>query len=279
MGNSAGKKKAVIALKTDNTFTRAEEIRHRIQADDLARANASFGSLEAEGTPPYSPRFTGKQKTQSHVNSSISEVVKCIDVTTTTSRVSYPRRRVDSRRTLICENILPKPKVTANSHVNFDAQMQVEALKGDDPYDKLSKRHRERRQSLDSPEFRTSSMKLIRPRRQSNETIAKRGLGSFIGLVKNSRASGLHEKEAHDKDNFVENGRLEDSTIRRRLVSGPILKSANVTYRITHRRTHSQKEIPHADEVHWDALNSKRAERVWQWKGAYGSLARLGRTG
>jgi hypothetical protein len=273
MGGKCGKKRTVIALKTDNTFSRHDKVR-RVKEDVSSRV--SLNSLGAEKTHPDSPRLVPKRTNMKAEASACSESVSRVDVSTDQRRTLYPNKRArlkdPNRRSVV---IAAAPLAAPAKSVGFSQQMVIENFrKDDDPYDKLEKIQFNRRPSstLEHLEARTGSLKLLRRgnrRRRSSEseeedTIAK--------IVHGAREVKPDHRRATVLSSAKEEGLRYSEGLHQHKAEGH--KGRSTTYRLTHRRTISQKIIQPAQEANWSAFNSKRAERVWQWKGAYGSLAK-----
>mmetsp|Transcript_33819 Transcript_33819/g.58941 ORF Transcript_33819/g.58941 Transcript_33819/m.58941 type:complete len:291 (+) Transcript_33819:677-1549(+) len=290
MGSAFGKKKTAISLKTQNTFTRAEETRNKLdRPDESASSNSSFGTLGAEDTPPYSPRVVTNRNIKGQKDESThQEPVRHIDITATSKILLGPKKRAEmrimKRRTVITTNVVQKQRVHTVKAFDFSEPIEIEQIKPDDPYDKLeNKRYSRKLSVLDNPDVKVTSMKLLRtPKHTRRNTEMPTSLIIFSGLtdkLKEARTLQFSDKAPEvAKEELIDLIRMEEIS-RKSLHKLPSMKSSSTTYRLTHRRTVSQKYNQPVDDVHWSALNSKRAERVWQWKGAYGSLARVNKAG
>jgi hypothetical protein len=271
MGGTLGKKKTVIALKTGDIYSRSEQGRHK---EDTNNSHASIGSFCME-TPPMSPRQGSAGKAVQREVSSSQEVVSRVDVYAS-SKLRYPKKRDDMKlaRKAISTNIIQKPRVHRSKPLVFSEQLVVENVHPEDPYDNLARKHFERRSSVvESPVARTGTMKLLKPktRRRASTELSKQIKG-LPELVKEVRAAKAELMPQESLGEYLGLRRLEELTPHS--VEGDMTPSRGTMYRLTHRRLVSQKDVK-SPEVQWHKLNSKRAERVWQWRGAFGSLAKL----
>jgi hypothetical protein len=232
-------------------------------------------------TPPLSPRQGSKGRVVQREVSSSKDVVSRVDVNAS-RKLRYLKKRADMKmpKKVVTTNIILKPRAHRNKQLVFsDAKLVVEAVHAEDPYDNLTRKRFERRSSavVESPAARTGTMKLLRPRtRRRKLTELSRGVGVLPELIQEVRTTKAELMPQENLGEYLDLRRLEELTPHLAAVEGNKTPSRGTMYRLTHRRTASQKDIK-SSEVQWDKLNSKRAERVWQWKGAYGSLAKLHR--
>lgn len=278
MGSTLRKKKTVIDLKVENTYTRAEETRRINSHVDDSLEPQDIESLRDEDVPLFSNRISSSNKPERLRSfSSTVEVVRHIDVTATTSRISRRKKLKNTwscnKRTILSPHLGSAPKVLPLKQTfDYTQDIVVEPMKLDDPYDRLSKARVERRLPvLEKPDLKVGSIKLVRPRHTRRMTEFKStGFGAVICQMKEFTSYPLIEKAS-----LVDTGKEDglNELIRRNMVEDQAPKSTGKMYRMTHRRTVSQKDIPSLATL--CSHNSKRAERVWQWKGAYGSLSNL----
>jgi hypothetical protein len=272
MGGKFSKKRTVIALKTDNTFSRHDQVR---RGQEHLPSNVSLNSLEAEETPPQSPRLVPKKPNKKTEDSACSQVVRRVDVSTDQRRKLHPSQhasfKASNRRTLV-GIIAAAPLATPTKIVGFSEHMVIENFRNDDPYDKLKKGQFNRRPSnLEHLGARTGSLKLLKhgkPRRRPSESEEEDTIAKIVHEAKEAKPD--HRRATVQSSAKDEGLRYLEGQHR---AEGQ--KGRSTAYRLTHRRTISHKIIHPAQEANWSAFNSKRAERVWQWRGAYGSLAKV----
>lgn len=284
MGGSSTKRNSAIPLKAKKAHPRENSEQRTIKANISSYDHASEVSLEYYSQLQDSSRRHLKPEVESSKSKTSCEPVESIDVTAATGKPQKLRKRVEipsNRRNIIRPKIPLKSRISLIKPLNLSGSFVVEQLMPDDPFDKLNQRRFEQRAfTKESPEVRTSSMKLLTPcqKRSPSSYHTSRGLLSFseqikkIKAVQTEKLCGIYDKTHED---LMKNSRGE-STPAETSYAVPDVKTSTKTYHMTHKRTMSQKELPSV-EGHFKSLNSNKAERQWQWLGAFGPLAKLTR--